>query len=271
MGGTLRINSSFMTVAAFGITAFSLSTIMYALQSKKAKVTAGSIGHDDKHSNKNLSKWDFNWDHRNIDSRNNSIRCITLIRHGQYVHSMAEQKKILTDLGRKQAKITGEKLKSFGIRYDEIICSKMIRAKQTADIIVNELYDNEAEKDKIDIIYDSDLNEGAPYDIIPERDDINKSGFWDKFGDDSARISRAFETYIHRNDHDKDEQILMIGHGNVFRYFMCRVLQFPEEGWLRFSLCNCSITKFKIFGDGRISVECIGSDGHLTKQQLTFN
>ena len=85
------------------------------------------------------------------------------------------------------------------------------------------------------------------------------------------RINKAFQTYIHRNDTNKDQQILIIGHGNVFRYFMCRVLQIPDEAWLRFSVCNCVITKYQIFGDGRDSVQCIGSDGHFAISQVTFN
>jgi len=89
--------------------------------------------------------------------------------------------------------------------------------------------------------------------------------------EDSDRISRAFETHIHRSDSGEDEEILIIGHGNVFRYFMCRVLQFPPEAWLRFAICNCGITKFRVFGDGRVSVDCIGSDGHFTQKQRTFN
>lgn len=266
----LRINSSFATCAGI-FTVFSLSTL-YALNGSKSKVTASPIVNDEKHP-KNRSKygeWRFDWDHRTVPSPNRSKRSFTLIRHGQYVHALNPDDKVLTDLGKQQAKITGQKLKSLGIEYDQIICSEMVRAKQTADIITNEIYDDKT-KQNIDIKYDSNLNEGAPSISLPERDDLNKSGFYDNLDEDSVRISKAFETYIHRNDNDKDMEILIIGHGNVFRYFMCRVLQFPVEGWLRFNICNCGITKFRVYADGKVAVDCIGSGGHFEKNEVSFN
>lgn len=133
------------------------------------------------------------------------------------------------------------------------------------------MFDGSNENNKIKIKYDENLNEGAPSLIVPERDDLTKSGFFDSLDDDSLRMNKAFESYIHRNDNDKDEQILIIGHGNVFRYFLCKALQIPPEAWLRFSICNCSITKFKILSDGRVAIQQIGGDGHFKKDQVTFN
>ena len=255
-------------MVALGLSVFSLSTL-YAIKSytNKNNVSAESA---DLKTNQS-PEWNYKWDHRTINSPNNSIRKFTLIRHGQYVHDADPLKKVLTDLGKEQARITGQKLKSMGIKYDQIICSEMVRAKQTANIITNELF-SDKNGDKISIKYDGNLNEGCPSNVIPIRKDLNKSGFFKHLDEDSSRISEAFETYIHRNDTENDEEILIIGHGNVFRYFMCRVLQIPNEAWLRFSICNCGITKFKVFGDGRISVECIGSDGHFERSKLrTFN
>ncbi|CAH8861184.1 unnamed protein product [Trichobilharzia szidati] len=45
------------------------------------------------------------------------------------------------------------------------------------------------------------------------------------------------------------ETIVFIGHANVFRYWICRLLQLPSEGWLRLSLGHGSISKVVITND----------------------
>nr|CAH8862696.1 unnamed protein product [Trichobilharzia regenti] len=45
------------------------------------------------------------------------------------------------------------------------------------------------------------------------------------------------------------ETIVFIGHANVFRYWICRLLQLPSEGWLRLSLGHGSISKLVITND----------------------
>ncbi|RTG84341.1 uncharacterized protein DC041_0007760 [Schistosoma bovis] len=45
------------------------------------------------------------------------------------------------------------------------------------------------------------------------------------------------------------ETIVFIGHANVFRYWICKLLQLPIEGWLRLSLGHGSISTFIITND----------------------
>uniref|UniRef100_A0A095CD40 Serine/threonine-protein phosphatase PGAM5, mitochondrial n=1 Tax=Schistosoma haematobium TaxID=6185 RepID=A0A095CD40_SCHHA len=40
------------------------------------------------------------------------------------------------------------------------------------------------------------------------------------------------------------ETIVFIGHANVFRYWICKLLQLPIEGWLRLNLGHGSISTF---------------------------
>lgn len=66
--------------------------------------------------------------------------CVYFVRHGQTVWN-AENKICgaadieLTELGRRQAAETGRKILKEGIRADEILCSPLIRASETAEII----------------------------------------------------------------------------------------------------------------------------------------
>lgn len=257
-----------------------VTKMLYPLTRHKAMIAAAPTAtpvqtvqtkrHNDSNSRAPCPEWDYNWDNRNLKSK--CVRNYILVRHGQY----GGIKKQLTQLGKEQAKITGEKLKSLNIKFDQILCSKLIRAQETLDIILNQLYD-ETLTDDMDSIknivqYDSDLNEGAPSRVIPIWQSLEENGFYNNLDKDSKRISDAFEKYIHRSDSDekKVENILIVGHGNVFRYFVCRLLQFPDEAWLRLAIANCSITGFHIRGDGIPSVHELGSNTHFPKDKLTF-
>ena len=101
---------------------------------------------------------DDNWD----ENRNNRlklgerpshlvVRHIFLIRHGQYHdREKNDSQRSLTDLGKKQAKLTGRRLSEIirnaaGANSDgscplkSLSCSSLTRAKQTADIIHGEI------------------------------------------------------------------------------------------------------------------------------------
>ena len=95
--------------------------------------------------------WDFNWDRMGHTSatdprapegespsvvKPSATRTLILIRHGQYEHWQDDSgKRILTELGREQARLTGERLKEMGEKYTTIHCSTMPRATETANII----------------------------------------------------------------------------------------------------------------------------------------
>ena len=169
--------------------------------------------------------WNHYWDTTKKPSNNKSIRSITLIRHGQYYsHAVSKKDKTLTKLGKIQAEITGQKLKSMGINYDNIYCSTLIRAKQTANIISRELYGYHTANLNKRIKYDYHLNEGIPSKFTPISDKMNKSGHFDNLHQDSTRINKAFKRYIHRSYSQKDENILIIGHGVYSFNIVCLLI-----------------------------------------------
>lgn len=108
--------------------------------------------------------WDFNWDGRMTEQTSleglmqgradlkGTTRHIILVRHGQYEETGEEgkddKKRILTELGRRQAEKTGKRLailqKGIGDKFGAcditvVRSSGMIRAKQTAEIIAKHL------------------------------------------------------------------------------------------------------------------------------------
>ncbi len=197
------------------------------------------------------------------ESAQKATRHLLLIRHGQYnLRGQGDQEKYLTELGRRQAKATGMRLKELQLPIDKIIRSNMTRAMETAEIINAELNVDNVEKP------DPILREGAP--IRPEPD----VGSWHPeqgYYADGARIEAAFRKYFHRADGEQkaDSYELVVCHANVIRYFVCRALQLPPEAWLRISLKHASVTWVTIGPTGKVSVRAIGDAGHMEPDMLT--
>lgn len=130
-------------------------------------------------------EWDSNWDHRANTSlskssssqesdksekiRSKATRHIILIRHGQYnLKGSTDSQRILTELGRQQAKLTGQRLADLKIPIDTVVISTMTRAQETGKLIIEQL----PIKESVEIRNDSLIEEGAP--IPPEP----KVGHW---------------------------------------------------------------------------------------------
>lgn len=195
-----------------------------------------------------------------------ATRHVLLVRHGQYVMDTNDsEKKVLTTLGRKQAAVTGERLKALNIKFDKMTVSTMVRAQETANIISESL---PADLPQTNC---SLLKEGAPYPPNPS----SKGWTPDRsqvFFQDNPRIEGAFRKYIHRASpaQTEDSYDLLVCHGNVIRYFVCRALQFPPEGWLRMSTGNCGLTWLTIRPNGNVSLRGFGDTGHLPPELVTF-
>lgn len=223
--------------------------------------------------------WDEDWD-GNQESRSKTsykelrkegvTRHVILIRHGQYDETSKEdEKRKLTELGRKQAELTGMRLNDIlanaDIRVRVMHVSNLTRAKETADIIAKHINVPRAEPD-------SDLNEGRPCHVIPTHK-VELSSI-EKVDEHHARIERAFQKYFYASplpSQTKHELTIIVCHGNVIRYFFCRALQIPPEAWLRLCTFNCSLTYFTIRPTGTVSCRMLGDIGHLGYQNSTFS
>lgn len=134
------------------------------------------------------TKWDYNWDQRdkrsdvspNItskivkrsadletkevqDKKPTARRHMILIRHGQYnMTGINDGERYLTETGRVQAKITGERLKLLQLPFDDVVISTMTRAQETGNIILDVL----PRSKELTIAHEPLIEEGAP--IPPE-------------------------------------------------------------------------------------------------------
>lgn len=231
-------------------------------------------GHHDITNYTYSSQWDPNWDKRDYQKIANKENCditrpkatrhILLIRHGQYnMAGDGDEEKYLTALGQEQAKLTGERLSSMGLKLTSITESTMTRAKETSAIIQKNF-------PSTPVITTDLLREGAPF--PPQPSSTNWTPSEKTFFADGARIESAFRKFIHRADVDQTEDSVevIVCHANVIRYFVCRALQFPPEGWLRMSLRHGSITWLSVRPNGRVSLRCLGESGFMPMDKLTF-
>ncbi|XP_047523215.1 serine/threonine-protein phosphatase Pgam5, mitochondrial isoform X1 [Pieris napi] len=232
-------------------------------------------------------KWEKNWDHREPESivkpakngkgeddnryneqiekaKSKAVRHLFLIRHGQYhVDGNTDKERILTELGRQQAELTGKRLAELDIKWDLLVRSTMTRAQETAKIIGKHLPSD------IEIKDCQLLEEGAP---IPPEPPV---GHWrpepKQFFQDSARIEAAFRKYFHRAspEQTQDTYTLLVCHANVIRFFVCKALQFPPEGWLRISLSHASITWVSILPNGNVVLRSLSDTGHMEPKYIT--
>jgi serine/threonine-protein phosphatase PGAM5 len=230
------------------------------------------------------------------------VRNLLLIRHGQYVYDSDPEKRVLTELGREQAQLLGKRIKSMidgGINVKTIRCSTLVRAKETTQIVAEQLPTG------IPIKYSDLYCEARPNEPNPKYrpyDDAQHVTFRE-----AVRVEAAYRDLFYRscdrvclddpNDvedeavasaapkqeqgHDHgiskkkkypsqvDEFEVVICHANVIRYFVLRALQLDPHAWLRFSLHNCSITWVKISPSGRVSVRAIGDFGHIPHDKAT--
>lgn len=224
---------------------------------------------------------------------NGVTRHIILIRHAQYDESYYTFGQ-LTDLGRRQSDLTGKRLAemlkgvddTFGpCEISAIHVSRETPARETAEIISQHL------PNVIQTEPDYLLDEGFPAQIIPIRHGLDIEQEMDE---DHGRIEEAYHKYFWREDElnypsnehavetngDGDEHSspqsqhrfeVIVGHGNVIRYFFCRALQLPPEAWLRLSLFNCSLTYLMIKPNGIVSCRLLGDIGHLGHGHTSFS
>ncbi|XP_071390408.1 serine/threonine-protein phosphatase PGAM5, mitochondrial isoform X2 [Centroberyx affinis] len=228
--------------------------------------------------------WDFNWDKRDPSTLTNgkkkenatedpsseqdngkpkATRNILLIRHSQYnLSGNGDKERILTPLGREQAELTGQRLAVLGLKYDVLVHSTMARATETANIISKHLPVG------VELVSCDLLREGAPIEPVPPVTHWKPDAV---YHEDGARIEAAFRRYIHRADpkQKEDSYEIIVCHANVIRYFVCRALQFPAEGWLRMGLNNGSITWLTIRPSGRVALRTLGDSGFMPPDKLT--
>ena len=175
-------------------------------------------------------------------------RILYLVRHGQLDMRAFAQDGIdagLTDIGRDQAEMTAKYLRFLDV--DSIYSSTLGRALETAGIISKKFPNTVVRRSYL-------LRE------LPNLGHPN-------FVNGKRRGERAFARFV-RPTRQQQRIELLISHGNLIRYFACRVLQIPAESWSVLGSSHCGITQLHV-GEGTMQVVGYNQVTHLPSRLRT--
>ena len=196
-----------------------------------------------------------------MPSKSRGVRTIVLVRHGLYDEDDPADPEVgrhLTADGREQARATASRLAHFQLPIDVLRSSTMTRARETAAIIADSLPGRAP-------LASRDLCEcTAP----SEREDIESGHTRAELDSCRDQLERAY-TAIFRPSPDRDTTEVVVCHGNVSRYFVCRALGIDPTWWLRFGTQNCSVSIIRVKSDGTASLLSYGDFGHLPPRLIT--
>lgn len=188
-----------------------------------------------------------------------ATRTLYLVRHGYY--DLASSHKLggsLTPIGVEQAQLTAQRFSSLPITA--IHCSTLPRAAETAEIIAQELADVPLHRSR-------GLWECVPC-IPPAWAEYFKGYSSKNIERDKKQAEKAFDRYFKRAQ-GRDKHEIVVGHGNLIRYFICRVLQVQPEGWGNMDMCNCGISQVLVRPDGRMVLVSHNDVSHMPDHLVT--
>jgi len=192
-----------------------------------------------------------------------SKRYLYLIRHGQYQSNTTPPEQpdgALTEIGREQARLVAERLKDLPI--DQIHYSTLQRTTETASYIIKLL--PKAEQSPTELLWECIPNVPVGFEqyfshISPAH--IVKSG---------ERAEEVFTTYFKPLDPDAEERHeVIVSHGNLISYLICRVLGAPGDSWLKADVNNCGLSKVTVTAQGHIKLASHNDTGHLADHLRT--
>jgi len=186
-----------------------------------------------------------------------ATRTIYLVRHGLHDHELEGG---LTPVGVEQARLTAQRFRSLPI--SAIHCSTMPRAAETAEIIAQVFPDVPLHRSR-------GLRECFPcippipvyieyFAQVPAEDIVQGR----------KQAEKAFVRYFKRA-RGKDKHEILVSHGNLIRYFVCRVLQIRPEAWGSMDMGNCGISKVLTKSDGWMILVSHNDVGHLPHRLIT--
>ncbi|WP_415647230.1 histidine phosphatase family protein [Stackebrandtia soli] len=187
-------------------------------------------------------------------------RLLYLVRHGAYDREGSVDDGSLSDTGRQQASLLGERLAS--TRFDVVHHSTAARAIQTVDVLAFSLAPTPRHGDEL-------LRECIP--SVPDRA-ILTDGQRDFFAQlpESARVdgpkqaAAAVTTYSTVGE--KDTRELIVSHGNLINYFVARAMDAPSHSWLRPVDYHCGLTIVRYSTGAPPRLLCYNDVGHLTPE-----
>ena len=191
------------------------------------------------------------------------VHFVYLVRHGIYDRdTSATDDRVsngLNALGHEQAKLLGARLAGLGVKFDRLISSELLRAKQTADDMGVLM--------KMTPSRDGLLNECTP----------NSSNARLMAGEKPADVAAcdstlavAWARYLVPTT-ERDTYDVLVCHGNVIRWTLMRALGADTKNWSNQDAGNCSLTIIAVRPDGSIRLAMYSDVGHIPVEKQTWS
>lgn len=203
---------------------------------------------------------------------------IYLIRHGRQDTTLCNVDVALCTEGREQARLLGQRLKNYEI--DALYASTLIRAKETAEIIKEELVkegrftDEQAITIRPDLreidfgVLEGEENSNIPIlfkDFMEKRDELVEDlGFPE--GECGQQVWERSYKIMKEIVNSGHERVVVVTHGGVIRSLLTGILGMEQAKKLLFcrNLENCSITELYYREDKqRFYVERVNDYAHI--------
>ena len=189
-------------------------------------------------------------------------RYLYLVRHGQFdPDEKANPRGDLSAIGKRQARAVAKFFKHIPVTIIRV--STLRRAMQTAEPLVKTF-------PKAKVEYTTKLLECIPP-LVPElREQFFRDVTEEELRGHYWHAERAFSTYVRRTTgHDRHE--VLIAHGNLIRYLVCRAMDVDATAWSSLTSFNCGVTRIIVESNGLCSVISYNELGHLGPELMTDN
>ncbi len=169
-------------------------------------------------------------------------------RHGQTVWNV--ENKIcgatdspLTELGRKQARELGEKIRAEGLHIDEILYSPLSRAKDTA-LLISEITGITAREEVRLIEQNFGKWESTPRDGAGFKEDKKRFAISYDGGESMLKLCQRIYNLLDDIKKEPDKVYLLVAHNGISRAIESYFHDMTNEEFAAFGIKNCEIRKY---------------------------
>jgi serine/threonine-protein phosphatase PGAM5 len=191
------------------------------------------------------------------------IHYLYLIRHGMYDSDSTVTDDALGNglntLGHEQAALIGKRLAGLPVKLHALLTSNYLRASQTAADIGREIH--------MTPVVDTLLHECTPR--FERRPEYTPIGTEPEALACEGNLNAAFAKYFVPTP-DADTYDVLVAHGNVTRWLLCKAMGIDVLNWRRLTIGNCSLTVLAVQPDGQVRLAAYSDTGHIPLEKQTW-
>jgi len=196
-----------------------------------------------------------------LPAKEDPMRTIVLIRHGEYHHGdESVDEGHLDTLGKQQSRMVAGRLDAWPMEFDSIQASTLNRARETGEIMA-EWFPH------LELTLHDDIRECT---MATRRQDIMEDLEPGEAEECETTLESAFERIFIPPTKGRDEFDIVVCHGNIIRWVVTKMLDVDPESWLQMSIANCSITVVQVRTDGSMKLIAFADSGHIPYEMTTY-